>query len=282
MSLTDEAPGSFFLANDGARLYYEEAGTGPPLVLIHGWSGSSAMFTRNAAPLATRFRTIRMDLRGHGRSETTRHGARVPRLAMDLSNLLDHLRLESGVAMLGCSLGCAVIWAFVELFGNSRVRAVVLVDQSPYQMYAADGSWQLGSNGLYSEAALAHLCALLHVAPDACHDGTVDACLTDVATADERSFFVGEARKAHGWFLAKLMQNHNHNDWRDVLPRVTAPALVVAGGKSKIFPVEGVAYAATAMPNGRLETFENGSHWLYYEEAERFNRLITDFLMEVL
>lgn len=275
-----DATSGHVLTNDGVRLYFECAGTGPPLILIHGWSGSSQFFSRNFLPLAASFRVIRYDLRGHGASDKPAHGFHVARLAADLLAVLEHLGLERA-AVLGCSLGCAVIWSFVELFGTVRLSAALFVDQSPYQLYAPDGSWTLGSKGLYSAAAVAYLSAMLKSQPEACHAGTVGACMSREATDAERELFVKEGLKADGGFLGRLMEDHNNIDWRASLKLVTCPALVFAGERSKIFPVEGVAYAAKAMPDAALEVFESG-HWLYYEEAERFNSVVTAFLERVI
>lgn len=270
-----------FRSNDGILHFAEEKGTGAPVILIHGWSGSSDIFVHNFNALSQSFRVIRYDLRGHGKSEKPTHGIRVSRLAMDLLNLMDHLKLDR-VSVIGCSLGCAVIWNFVELFGSQRLYSAIFVDQSPYQMYASDGSWCLGSKGLFSHSALAHLMAMLNVDARACHVGTVEACLTRSPTAEEVEFFVEGSLRSPGWFLGKLMSDHNNNDWRDTLPLVTCPSLVLAGRRSKIFPWEGVAYAAERMPRANLVTFEEGSHWLYYEEADRFNSIVISFLRVVL
>jgi hypothetical protein len=167
-----QSGGNYFFTSDDCRIFYEEKGTGIPLILIHGWSGSSRLFVRNFDYLAQHFRVIRYDLRGHGQSETTSQGFHVARFAADLLNLMDHLRLDR-VALLGCSLGCAVIWSYVELFGTQRLSAAMFVDQSPWQLYAPDGSWRLGSNGMFSAASISHLAASLALDPRGCHVGTV-------------------------------------------------------------------------------------------------------------
>lgn len=275
-----ESTSGMLRANDGVQLYYESIGSGNPLILIHGWSGSSKVFVHNFEALAESFRVIRFDLRGHGESDKPNHGFHLSRLAMDLLNLLDHFELNR-VALLGCSLGCAVIWSFVELFGSERVTAALFVDQSPWQLYAPDGSWRLGSNGLFSAASAAHLGAMLRTAPKGCHERTVSACLTRKATPAEEAFFVAESMKAHGWFLSKLMDDHNNIDWRATLPLVTCSALVIAGKASKIFPWEGVRHSANAMPNAKFVGIEEGSHWLYYEEPARFNSIVNAFLRSI-
>lgn len=269
-----------FLTNDGIRIYYEERGSGHPLILIHGWSGTSKYFVRNFESLSNSFRVIQFDLRGHGESDKPQWGFHVHRLAADLNNLMDHLQLPN-VAVLGCSLGCAVIWAYVELYGVNRISAAMFVDQSPWQMVAPDGSWQYGSSGAFSESAIACLSAKLIDNPRRCHEKNVQMCLNREPTGHETEFFVTESLKAQPWFLAKLMANHSNIDWRSVLRLVTCPALVIVGKRSKVFPWQGVAHAADKMPNARLITFEEGSHWLYYEEADRFNAVVTTFLQKL-
>lgn len=267
--------------SDHVRLYYEDAGSGHPLILIHGLAGSCKYFESNFADLASSFRVIRFDLRGHGDSEKPQYGFHVHRLAADLRDLLNHFSLER-VALLGCSLGCAVIWAFVELFGVSQISAAMFVDQSPYQMASPDGMWRLGSKTVFSEGSLAHVCAELTKNPRAFHERNVRAGFTRPPSTMELTTFVNESLKSEVWFTSKLMANHSYMDWRSVLPLVNCPVLVIAGKKSKAFPWEGVAYAASSMPHAKLIPFEEGSHWLYIEEANRFNNTIEAFLQSIV
>jgi pimeloyl-ACP methyl ester carboxylesterase len=61
---------NYFRSFDGTRLYYEQFGDGePPIVLIHGWTGSHGLWERTAHDLAPRFKVVTMDNRGHGDSE---------------------------------------------------------------------------------------------------------------------------------------------------------------------------------------------------------------------
>lgn len=83
---------------------------------IHGFTGSSEVFKRNAPALSHVYRVIAPDLRGHGDSEKPEAGHHVFRLAMDLKNLIDHLNFPDGnIRVIAGSLGCAIIW-FVAYF----------------------------------------------------------------------------------------------------------------------------------------------------------------------
>lgn len=267
--------------SDNVRLYYEELGSGHPLILIHDFAGSCKYFEANFRDLATNFRVIRYDLRGHGDSEKPRYGFHLHRLAADLHDIVEHFSLDR-VALLGGGLGCSVMWAFVELYGQSQISALLFVDQSPYQMASPDGHWRLGSKRMFSDGSLAHMAAELKNDPRAFHEENVRLCFTRTPSNVETSMYVNESLKASEEFLIKLMADHCHTDWRSVLPLVSCPALVIAGKKSKIFPWEGVAFAAEHMPHAKLLPFEDGSHYLYIEEAMRFNSTVTAFLQSIV
>lgn len=269
------------MTSDQVRLYYEDAGSGHPLILIHGLCGTSRFFDSNFGALATSFRVIRFDLRGHGDSDKPSYGFHVHRLAADVRDVVEHLQLGQ-VALLGCSVGCAIIWAFVELFGVGAISAAMFVDQSPYQMMTPDGSWKLGSKAMFSEASVAHNCAELTRAPRVFYEQSVRLGFTRIPSPIEVGSYVQESMKTEAWFAAKLLANVACMDWRSVLPLVNCPALVIAGKKSKVFPWEGVAYAARCMPRATLISFEEGSHWLYIEEAVRFNSTVVAFLQNIV
>ncbi len=114
---------------DGCALTYQDTGgEGIPLVMLHGWSQSQAMYDRLLPQLPADQRVITYDMRNHGISGRTDNGARVSALAGDLDQLLAHLDIDRA-HLLGHSMGVSVIWSYLELFGPERVRSLVLVDQ---------------------------------------------------------------------------------------------------------------------------------------------------------
>src|SRR2546423_13431038 len=108
----------------GTRLYYELAGAGPPLVLIHGFSLDSRLWDEQFAAFARRHLVLRYDLRGFGRSAPPR-GERYAH-THDLRALLEHLGVGPGV-LLGLSLGGRVAIDFA-LEHPDLTRALIPVD----------------------------------------------------------------------------------------------------------------------------------------------------------
>jgi non-heme chloroperoxidase len=81
---------------------------------------------------------IAVDMRGHGDSDKPAHGYRISRFAKDLHDVLGALDLTE-VNLLAHSLGCAVVWCYLDMFGPERLAKLILVDQSPF--LTANPAW---------------------------------------------------------------------------------------------------------------------------------------------
>jgi len=78
---------------------------------------------------------------------------------------------------------------------------------------------------------------------------------------------------------AELVIDHVGNDWRDVMARITVPALCI-GGKISLVPWSSVVWQAEQMPNGRsviFEAHEGGAHFMFMENPDKFNRIVAEF-----
>jgi len=119
-----------FKTSDGVEMSYISAGEGKPIVMLHGWSQSAEQFKYQIPAFAEHYRVIAVDFRGHGESEKVSFGYRIARLSKDLQELIGALQLEKP-HLLGHSMGCAIIWSYLDLFGSDEIERLVLVDQSP-------------------------------------------------------------------------------------------------------------------------------------------------------
>ena len=131
--------------NDGVRLFYTTRGAAnevSPIVLVHGWSGSHRYFENSIDLLAEKAggtMIVAFDLRFHGDSDKPEHGFHVARLAADLRDVLTALKLTTPTVV-GTSLGCAIIWSYIELYGEEGLGKCVFVDQAPSQWRCPIGS----------------------------------------------------------------------------------------------------------------------------------------------
>jgi non-heme chloroperoxidase len=125
---------------DGASMAYDDAGSGRPVVLIHGVSMSRRFFERNVATFAERFHVINVDLRGHGESPPHDGGHTVAQYARDIRHLLRGLELDAAV-LVGWSMGSLVVWDMIRQFGTGGLAGHVVVSQGRQTSRRRAGSW---------------------------------------------------------------------------------------------------------------------------------------------
>lgn len=278
------------------------------ILLLHGFSGSSAYFTRNTPHLAPHHWLLAPDLRGHGRSghSPSRGGFHVARLAADLRELLAHVtslvpKVPTRFVPVGCSIGAAVVWTYLELFGNDpRMAGYVFVDQAPLQdraLLGLGGAWGVGKAhaGCFDEGSMleAQRGWVEEGRREETYRGLVRECLgyrfrpaegdgvgEEAAKRDEE-FFVGISRGCDGVWLARLLADHTRYDHREACEGIESPVLVLAGRRSGCFTLEGMGETVERVKRGggdaEMVVFESG-HWMFYEEPEKFNRVLLEFV----
>ncbi|MBW2619210.1 MAG: alpha/beta hydrolase [Deltaproteobacteria bacterium] len=267
--------------NDGCRLHYQEAGAGRPLVLIHGWSQSGAVFKRQTEGLSDRFRVIALDMRGHGQSDKPAHGYRLSRLAKDVHDFLAALDLRE-VTLLGWSMGCSVVWSYWDLFGPERLSKIVLVDQAPWCLALPDMSAQERetAGSVVDLAGLVEQHASLRDSRALAFTEELVRRMTSPAMPEEeRRWIVEENLKMPRHLAARLLLDHVCLDWRDVIPRINLPTLIIAG-RASVVTCQSQVWIQQQIPGSRLEIFEEaegGSHFMFLEGAKKFNQILSDF-----
>ena len=267
----------------GVSLHTLEEGEGHPLIMIPGWSQSAAEFGRNISALAKNRRVIALDMRGHGESDKPAGGYRIQRLAKDLDEVIAALGLTS-VDVLGHSMGSSVIWSYLDLFGPKNLRKLVIVDQAP--MVAALPAWTAEDKTRYGcllpdVQAVAGFCDAVRATTTV--DGTMGilkGMFTAAFPEKDLRWIAEENLRMPRPHAADLLFDHCLADWRDVIAATRLPSLVV-GGRKSIFSAESQEWIASVNPNARAVIFEEsegGGHFMFYENAERFNAEVDRFL----
>lgn len=272
-----------FVTSDNVNLHYLEAGAGRILLLIPGWSQTARMFQAVIEDLSRDHKVVAIDMRGHGESDKPPHGYRIARLAKDLSEFLSHAGFKD-VTLIGHSMGCAVIWSYLELNGAETISRLVFIDQAPVVT-----AWPQWSD---DEKAL---CGALHT-PDSLFQAVTQLSGPDGAgvTANyiRRSLFtencpgeilemaLSENLKMPRQSAAKLLLELAIHDWRDMIKRITLPTMIF-GARGSIFDPRSQEWIASQIPGARVEIFEKdegGSHFMWMENPTKFQSLLRGFL----
>ncbi len=134
---------SYFTLENGEKLYYEDKGQGPEtLIMMHGWTSNHEVYEKPVELLKDKARCIIYDHRGHGQSKDANSGEpTLETLASDLNEIIKGLDL-SNITLLGWSMGAAVVFNYVKLFGCDVLKQIILCDMTPKQLN--DEEWKLG------------------------------------------------------------------------------------------------------------------------------------------
>jgi pimeloyl-ACP methyl ester carboxylesterase len=274
-----------FVTNDGVSLSYRDSGgAGRALVMVHGWSQTQSMFRFQLQGLASGRRVITYDQRGHGESEKPNHGYRIARLAQDLRELVEHLQLTE-IDLLGWSMGACVSWSYVDQFGSAPIRRLIIVDQ-PAALAAVP--WMTTAEQVESGATMT-MSAFVELAEElsgprgeAVLQSFERTMLSGDTDPELWEFISHEIRSVPMHAAVPLLFSHATQDWRDVLPRIDVPTLVL-GCEGSHVSVESQRYLARSIPGSRLYIFgpdEANSHFPFLENPTAFNRVVNGFLAE--
>ena len=262
---------------NGIELHYREAGEGFLIVLVHGFTGNSRNWALTAPVLAQRFRTVSVDLRGHGHSEkpTRREDYTLEAMAEDVHALMQHLGIEE-CYLVGHSMG-GMISQHLVLAHPEPVRALVLVDTAA----EVPQTLRLGERIRERER-------LIQIAREQGMEAVFEEQLKANAQADLlrgnpaflrtwREQFLLTSREAyiygaHGMASRKSLVSK--------LQRIGAPTLVICGENDEPF-VEPSKQMHDRIPGSELAMIAGAGHTPQIEKASEFNAVVTQFLARV-
>lgn len=257
------------LAVNGIRLNVSDEGRGTPILFVHGFPLTHAMW-RGQTPLAERFRLIAPDLRGFGASQVVPGTTTMAQLADDCAALLDAMHVHEKVVFCGLSMGGYVAWQFIKRHAN-RLRGLVLCDTRA----AADGPEAAATRLKMAEHVLQHgTSAVAEAMPPK---------LFAAATIKERLEIVAEVRsmiaETHPDGLAAAQRGMaEREDVRSLLPSIRVPTLVVVGREDAISPVDEMRGIAETIPGAQFHIVDGAGHMAPLERPDDFNRVLAAFV----
>jgi non-heme chloroperoxidase len=261
------------------RIYYEDHGTGSPVVLIHGYALNGHSWEKQeAALLAAGHRVITYDRRGSGASSRPSTGYDFDTLAADLHALLSTLDLR-GVVLAGFAMGTGEVARYLAAHGPGRVRSAVLVAPLlPFLLKTSDNPEGIDRSvfdGITARVAADR--------PAAMKDFMDRSYNVDLLGGDrvsdqawQNSFYVAisaSAQAAIGCVTACL------EDFRGNLAAISIPVLVIHGDQDRILPYEATGSRLPALlKNTRSTVIAGGPHAIIWTHADEVNQALLDFI----
>lgn len=254
----------FVGAADGAMIHYVEAGTGPAMLFVPGWTMPATIFDAQIDHFARTRHVVAMDPRAQGESTKTGDGLYPAARARDIRSVIDSLKLAP-VVIVAWSMGVAEVAAYVEQFGTTGFSHIVLVDGVaglPFDPKVTPGllAW-VGSLQKDRTAETASFVKNMFASP------RTDAYLRSITDA---------ALKTPTSAAVALMVGALTNDHRSALNGVDKPTLIVVTPNSTF----GAAYEDLhARIKGSLfEKVTGAGHALFVDQPQAFNSMVERFI----
>jgi 3-oxoadipate enol-lactonase len=251
------------------EIAYDDIGSGPAVVLIHGYPFNRSMWAEQVSALADSNRVVTLDLRGQGESESSPGASTMKLMAEDVQALMDELGIDRAV-LGGLSMGGYVTLAFYQLF-SERVEKLLLADTRAQ----ADTDEGKATRAEQVQQVLAEGMA-----------GIVNAMLPKLLspeTVSKRPEIVKRVRdmmihtKPEG-AAGALRGMAEREDQTERLSQITVPTLIVVGREDPITPVADSEKMHERIAGSELVVIDNASHVSNIEQPEQFNRALRDFL----
>jgi pimeloyl-ACP methyl ester carboxylesterase len=247
---------------NGVELFYDEHGSGEPVLIHHGYTGSHYSWDGVVPFLADRYRVFRMDARGAGDSSHPADGHTIEQYAADVIGMADHLGLDR-FTYIGHSMG-GVIGFELGLSHQDRLDKLVLVAPAPADGVVAPPAMHEASARLRAAndaEAMARQSIALSANPVSYEDALIDA---------RRRLTISQAHFDQSWDALCTYRKG------DRLGEITVPTLLVAGAADSLLAANLKDFQR--LPNATLHVFSRVSHGIPYEIPETFAGVVADFL----
>lgn len=252
-----------------------EAGSGPPLMLLHGWTLHGGFFPAQFAGLAGEARLIAPDLPGHGANRNA-PVLTIEAAAESCAALIEERDLR-GVVLVGWSMGAAVAWSLLKRHRPARVAGLVVIDMSPRVLNGPE--WRLGSRDGIDAARSERVTAAM---PQSWPRYAAHVAKTIFAEGIEPdpaklAFVRAEADKADPIAMAAMWRSLVAQDFRGFLPEIDLPVLIVAGACSRLYAPEVARWQEARLRRGEVLLLPRSGHAPHLEEPEAVNAALGAF-----
>jgi len=261
------------------ELYYEDHGSGQPVVLIHGYPLNGRSWEKQeAALLQAGYRVIAYDRRGFGQSSQPTVGYDYDTFAADLRVLMDTLDLRDAV-LVGFSMGTGEVARYLSRYGSERVaRAAFLGSLEPYLLQTDDNPAGVPQS-VFDEIAQSAIADRYDWFDNFFinfynTDETLGSRISDAALRGSWNVAAGAS-----WFASSAVVPTWLTDFRDDIPRIDVPTLIVHGTADRILPIDSTGRPfAERMPKATYVEIEGAPHGMLWTHADEVNAALLGFL----
>ena len=271
---------NFYLETEpGVSLYVTDYGEGKPVILIHGWPLSGAMWEYQTEILVNNgYRVIAYDRRGFGKSSQPWNGYEYDTLADDLKVIIEELELTD-VTLIGFSMGGGEVVRYFSRHGGQNVsKAVLVASVTPYMLKTddnPDGVPQEVFDDMAEQMKNDRMAFLAGFSKTFYGVGLLNHPVSDAFL--QHDLMVASMASPHA--TLECAKAFSTTDFREEMAFVKVPTLVIHGDSDKTVPIAPTGEKASKLiPDCRYLVYEGSPHGLFYTDKEKFNKDLLEFL----
>jgi 3-oxoadipate enol-lactonase len=255
-------------------LTYSEKGTGMPLILLHAFPLNRGMWKAQLESWSQHFRVIAPDFQGFGETPLGEEDLRMESFADDVRHLLEALKVQERVVVIGLSMGGYVAFEFARKYGE-RLRGLILVATQPTHDSSESRRGRYELADLIRNRGIEVL--IERMTPKLLGKTSLESRPEVVERV--RQLIVANPAKGVAKACYALA---SRRDSTPVLESITVPTLIVAGAEDPIVPKGQLEVMRKGIRQSQLVVLEKSGHLVNLEQAEKFNSVVQEFVKGLL
>ncbi len=265
--------------NNSVNIFYQEYGSGKPVIFIHGWPLNHEMWEYQLAELPKHnLRCIAYDRRGFGKSDRPWEHYDYSTLADDLNDLILQLNLSS-VILVGFSMGGGEIARYIGKYGEDKIEKVVLISSvTPYMLKAADNTEGVEKeifDGMINQISDDRPAFLTEFGQDFYGFSMINQPVSNALLEWNQMLCLNSSAKA----TVDCVRSFSETDFREDVKKITVPVLIIHGDADKTVPIHiSGDKTAALLPNAKYLVYANAPHGLFITEKEQLNADLLSFI----
>jgi pimeloyl-ACP methyl ester carboxylesterase len=244
----------YFTTSDGVKLHYRVSGKGEPLVILPGYGQDITKLKNVYETLEKHYTVYCLDYRWLGKSGSPAYGYHIERFAKDAKEMIDHAQIDR-FHLFAHSMGNSVAWCYFSIFGQEKVLKYILGDEAPCLI--TDPNWTDNEVATFTGSSW--------------RKDMFTAWRPPASTKPEKLTLEAD-------MMSRLLNDHLGRDWRDVIPTIKIPTLIVMADKSHFESPLLWNWLKDNIHGARLEVIKGAGHGFYETHGEVFNEMVLDFL----
>lgn len=253
-----------FTTSDGVKLHYLEAGKGPAIIFVPGWTMPAWIWEGQIQHFAEHYHVIALDPRSQGESGKAAEGNYVERRAQDIQGLILNRKLAP-VVLVGWSLAVAEVLSNAEQFGGGNVRGYILVDGITWEKQ--DMEFVGAMLGMYKQLQMNRR-------------PFTERFVRSMYKKPQSEEYIARVMAASLLMptdsaIAASLSSVSRADWRPAKVKLDRPVLVMCESAIQAMTADPIK---KNVPSAQVEAFANAGHALFVDDAERFNTVLEEFV----